>query len=294
VAVVGRGQFARWLPDLLRGMDQPSIDGVNTWIVSRVAADTGLKVILSGIGGDELLAGYSSFTSVPRWARRLKGFGAVPGLGSMSRRALRHLPAMDAHPKVPGLLEYGGSLPKLWFLRRALFMPWDLPALLGPERSADGLEQLDLGALLRGAIAPDPGTDQKRIAALEGGFYMGHQLLRDADWAGMAHSLEIRVPFVDSDLIRRVGPLLTDGRPAGELKRMAGQSPARPLPAAVLARSKSGFNVPVGQWAGDLGAYDSWRRVPMLAHPRCPWARRWAYVVADGLGLLPATWPSAS
>jgi asparagine synthase (glutamine-hydrolysing) len=289
VDLIGRSDFRRWLPEILHAMDQPSIDGVNTWMVSRKAAEAGLKVIQSGIGGDELLAGYGSFSSVPKWARRLRPFGVVPGLGRTSRRGFQHLPFLASRPKLPGLLEYGGSLQNLWFLQRALFLPWELPELLGPERSEDGLRQLDLDSLLQGATEPDPGSDLKRIASLEGSIYMRNQLLRDADWAGMAHSLEIRVPFVDVELIRQVGPLLNDDRPPGELKRLAGNAPARPLPPAVLNRSKSNFNVPVGQWAVDLGGYDSWRRVPMLRDDRTPWARRWAYLVADSLGLLLAT-----
>ncbi len=80
---VDRGEFERDLPDILDAMDQPSIDGVNTWFVAKAAKEAGLKVALSGIGGDELLAGYPSFGDLPRWRRRLGPFAAVPGLGRL-------------------------------------------------------------------------------------------------------------------------------------------------------------------------------------------------------------------
>ena len=66
-------------------MDQPSIDGVNTWFVSKAAKEVGLKVALSGLGGDELFAGYPSFLDLPRWRRRFGPFAAVPGLGLLAR-----------------------------------------------------------------------------------------------------------------------------------------------------------------------------------------------------------------
>ena len=76
---------------ILDAMDQPSIDGVNAWFVAKAANEAGLKVALSGIGGDELLAGYPSFDDLPRWRRLLGPLAAIPGLGRLSRIMLRAL-----------------------------------------------------------------------------------------------------------------------------------------------------------------------------------------------------------
>ena len=81
---VERSEFERDLPAILDAMDQPSIDGINTWFVAKAANEAGLKVALSGIGGDELLAGYPSFDDLPRWRRLLGPLAAVPGLGRLS------------------------------------------------------------------------------------------------------------------------------------------------------------------------------------------------------------------
>ena len=83
---VGKKEFDDDLPAIFEAMDQPSIDGVNNWFVSKAAKEAGLKVALSGLGGDELLAGYPSFLDLPRWRRRFGPLAAVPGLGRLARR----------------------------------------------------------------------------------------------------------------------------------------------------------------------------------------------------------------
>src|SRR6266566_4224655 len=108
---VGKKEFDDDLPAIFDAMDQPSIDGVNTWFVSKAAKEAGLKVALSGLGGDELLAGYPSFLDVPRWRRRFGPLAAVPGLGRMARRlASRFAPRLArANPKALGLLDHASS-----------------------------------------------------------------------------------------------------------------------------------------------------------------------------------------
>ncbi|MFV4649117.1 asparagine synthase-related protein, partial [Mycobacterium tuberculosis] len=88
---VGEAEFTRDLPAMLEAMDQPSIDGVNTWFVSKAAREVGLKVALSGLGGDELLGGYPSFRDIPHWVGRLKIPARVPGLGLAAQRLAKRL-----------------------------------------------------------------------------------------------------------------------------------------------------------------------------------------------------------
>jgi asparagine synthase (glutamine-hydrolysing) len=286
VATVSQAEFHHSVPALLAAMDQPSIDGVNTWLVSRVASDAGLKVVLSGLGGDEVLGGYASFARIPRWARITKRPASIPGLGRFSRALLQRVPVPGASPKLASVLESGSSLGRLWLALRGLFMPWELPMLLGEERARSALDQLDLDNLLAETLTPDPGTDTGRIAALEGGLYLRNQLLRDSDWASMAHSLEVRFPLVDARLLSQVAPVLVRQQRPGTAKRLLAGAPEPRLPAAVASRGKTGFSVPVGQWLTRLDGYDSWRRVPLLTTRSCPWARRWAYIVAESFGLL--------
>jgi asparagine synthase (glutamine-hydrolysing) len=286
VAAVSEAEFRASWPAILGSMDQPSIDGVNTWLVSRVAAEAGLKVVLSGLGGDELFGGYPSFARVPRWARLVRGPATIPGLGAVTRRVLNRVPIRGVSPKAAGLVEYGRSIEHLWLLQRGLFMPWELPALLGAERARAALNQLDLEGRLGEAVSPDPGNDLGRVSALESSLYMRNQLLRDSDWASMAHSLEVRFPLVDARLLPAVAPVLLQQQGRGDTKRLLAAAPRPPLFDSSAARTKTGFSVPLGEWLTRLADTDSWRKVPMLAAPSCPWARRWAYIVADSFGLL--------
>src|SRR5262249_25642104 len=120
---VGQREFLDDLPAILEAMDQPSIDGINTWFVSKAAREAGLKVAISGLGGDELLAGYPSFVDVPRWRRRFGPLASVPGFGRLARSVMRAFPSYvaTAHPKALGLLEYANSWAGAYLLRRGLF-----------------------------------------------------------------------------------------------------------------------------------------------------------------------------
>ncbi|MEX2449233.1 MAG: asparagine synthase (glutamine-hydrolyzing) [Rhodospirillales bacterium] len=242
---VTRADFLAETDAVLRAMDQPSIDGVNTYFVAKAARDAGLKVAISGLGGDELFGGYDSFTQIPKL---VAGLGWIPGARPLGRavravagRAIKPI----ASPKYAGVLEYGTRYGDAYLLRRGLFMPWELTDVLDADLARAGWRAL--APLLRleadTAAIREP---KRKIAALEMGWYMRNQLLRDADWAGMAHSLEIRVPLVDSHLFARLAPGL--GRPGGPDKQALAQSPDIALPAAVLNRPKTGFFVPVHDW----------------------------------------------
>jgi asparagine synthase (glutamine-hydrolysing) len=278
VRYVGRNEFERDLPDILQAMDQPSIDGINTWFVAKAANEAGLKVSLSGIGGDELLAGYPSFGDLPRWRRLLGPLAAVPGLGRLSRALLRaSVPGFcDHHPKAAGLLEYSRSWADAYLLRRGLFLPYELSAVLDPSIAREGLRRLRVRHRLRAALKPDPGSDVGRVCALESTNYLRNQLLRDADWAGMAHGVEIRVPLADFALLRTLAPVTPLMR-AGAGKCALANAPSTKLPDAVVARAKTGFGVPTGAW---LETPETTRAGPSKGMA----SRRWSHRVLDLCG----------
>ena len=128
-------------------------------------------------------------------------------------------------------------------------LPFELGRVLDQDTVREGLERLDPLRLIRTALTPDPGDDIRRVAALEASLYMRNQLLRDSDWASMAHSLELRVPFVDMPTLRRIAPIAHRlGNRVG--KTALARAPSLPLPGAVQNRGRTGFTIPVARWIG--------------------------------------------
>jgi len=262
VRVVDEAEFRRDLPEILAAMDQPSIDGINTWFVSKAAREAGLKVVLSGVGGDELFAGYPSFRDIPRWRRRMILPSRMPGLGRAWRGIAGTLAARPgANPKLAGLVEHGGTWAGAYLLKRGLFLPHELDDLLDPALMADGLRRLREQGAAPSLLQRGPRDPIGRVSLLESALYMRNQLLRDADWASMAHSLELRTPLVDIELLKAVRPMQHARVGKGVLAR------AMDLDREIANRAKTGFTTPVGRWTMSKDGHGSKSE---------PWARSWA------------------
>jgi asparagine synthase (glutamine-hydrolysing) len=252
VRTVDRAEFERDLPAMMDAMDLPTIDGINTWFVAKAAREAGIKVALSGLGADECFGGYPSFTDVPRSVHWLRPVSWLPGLGALARWGLSRAVAagLRLHPKTAGVLQYGGTWAGAYLLRRGVYMPWELEEVLDPALVREGLRRL--APLSRIAAAIQTGRslgDFDRVAALETSLYMRNQLLRDADWAGMAHGVEIRVPFVDPFFLAALPPgAVLAGMNA---KDAIAEVPDPPLPDSVRHRRKTGFSTPHGRWLQD-------------------------------------------
>jgi asparagine synthase (glutamine-hydrolysing) len=278
-------EFVEDLPMILEAMDQPSIDGVNTWFVAKAAKEAGLKVVISGLGGDELLGGYPSFLDVPRWHRRFGPLAAVPGIGFFARKLIAAVaPAFSrVTPKALGVLEYSGSWAGTYLLRRGLFLPHELPEVMDAEIAHEGLLRLKPLRRLAASLTPDPISNNARVCVLESAQYMRNQLLRDADWAGMAHSLEIRVPLVDFTLLRGLAPVIPVLTP-GAGKAALAKAPTLPLPDEIVNRAKTGFGVPTSAWM-DAAAREGSGSAGRAAEPKGLASRRWSRAVLNGTAL---------
>ena len=137
----------------------------------------------------------------------------------------------------------------------------------------EGLRRLRVRRRIGAALDPDPGSDVGRVCALESTHYLRNQLLRDADWAGMAHGVEIRAPLADSVLLQTLAPVMPAMK-AGAGKRALAQAPSTPLPGAVVTRAKTGFGVPTRAWL-ETPETDRGTSSKGLA------SRRWSHMVLE-------------
>lgn len=275
---VSLAEFEADLPRILHAMDQPSVDGVNTWFASKAAAERGYKVVLSGLGGDELFGGYSSFRQIPRMAAVGRALSATPGARALLRGPCDYMARKIELPKLAGVTSLMGSVEGVYFLNRGLFLPEDLAALMGAEQARLGLTRL--GGSPAGMSPADARDGTAAVGLFESTLYLRNQLLRDSDWASMAHSLELRTPMVDSVLLEALGSYIS-AFAGGIGKTMVARSPLRALPSSVVNRSKTGFSVPMRKWLSEFSDGGTVSTAPLLAGASTPWARRWAIALVN-------------
>ncbi len=242
------------LPAVLARLDQPTIDAVNSYYVSRAVAATGIKAVLSGAGGDELFGGYPSFARLPRAmaVKRLAG-PLWPAVASLTDLVVpERLQARWRH-----FAETNGSFAEAYRVQRGFLLPDEVRAIAGPALlDGDWRQATEAVRDTEEALLAPVSRNERPAAAvarLETRMYLGSQLLRDLDVMSMAHALEVRVPFVDHELLSRVWPRLAGHPDLMRGKRLLHESLERPLPPEIVNHPKQGFTLPFARWmTGDL------------------------------------------
>lgn len=265
---ISQREFTADLPAILNAMDQPSIDGVNTWYASKAVAAQGLKVVVSGVGGDEIFQGYGHFRSLPRLLRARQWGRWVPGSGWVLNQAGHYQAARTGNARWRRLESWTGTLEGAWWLRKCLHTPEQLPALMGADLAEEALKGFDVQAAVQGMTGPLARDPMLAIGQIESCVYLRNQLLRDSDWASMGHSVELRTPLVDAHLLAQLEPWLPAFRHYPG-KSLLASTPERPMSAAVLSRRKTGFGIPVSRWmvGRDTHLAQSW--APHVAAEYC-------------------------
>jgi asparagine synthase (glutamine-hydrolysing) len=270
---VSRRDFDAHMPDALTAMDQPTVDGLNSYFISRYARECGLKAVLAGHGGDELFGGYPSFrlakyyrwsSSLPRWLWQT--FDRLPS------ERWRKLSYRGRRGPIGEYLTY-----------RGIFSERRIAGLLGTT-VAEVASELDR---LRPPIEVATLDDGNRASWIETNLYLRNQLLRDSDFMSMWHGLEIRVPFLDLELMTllyRVDPAVKFGGPV--TKRLLIDAMGQDLPEAIWNRQKQGFTFPFERWmresaisepvsATEKALFSDFRQ------GRLAWGRYWCALVAS-------------
>ncbi len=289
----------RVLPDALQAMDHPSVDGPNTYVVSKVTKEAGITMALSGLGGDELFAGYEVFSRTLGLLKK-NWITAVPKpIRAMAGAAYKGARRTAAASKAAELLKVRSfAIEETYPLSRLTFTNSELRAFApGLQLPSNSVQDIVTDLLNKEEGSSLPLLSQVSLAELS--TYLQNVLLRDADQMSMAHALEVRVPFLDHELVEFVLGVNDQHKFPRTPKQLLVDSLGDLLPREIVDRPKMGFTLPWEQWMknelksfceerltklGQRGEFDEagvrqlWQRF-LAGDKRVTWGRVWYLVV---------------
>jgi len=228
-------EFLKQFPGIIDAMDMPSCDGINTWFISKYAKESGLKAVLSGVGGDELFGGYPSFNRISKvhWIEKIPSALLRSGRYSGAKK-IKRLPYLSLGGAKGMYLFLRGQFTPSAIARHLNMDEREVWEILEAEPKLDSISNLSSG---------------NRASWMETNLYMQNQLLRDADVMSMAHGIEIRVPFLDKDFVKLAHNIASDVKYSGTYpKQLLIDSFKHLLPEPVWNRAKMGFTFPFTEW----------------------------------------------
>ncbi len=236
-------KFLDFLPSALNGMDHPSGDGANTYVVSRVTREAGVKMAISGLGGDELFAGYDLFPRLYK-LNKYSYLQSIPfSLRKVAGGILRRLNLNMASVKIAEILdEKDWSIETLHPILRMTFNDRIVNEILSDKNSTKKRSRINNLDVRKDA----PILSRITIAELQS--YMANTLLRDTDQMSMASALEVRVPFLDHDLVNYVLAISDKLKYPHTPKQLLTETFSGILPPEIIHRKKMGFVLPWEHW----------------------------------------------
>jgi hypothetical protein len=234
---VTKKEFLNDLPKIMNAMDQPTIDGINTWYASKAAAELKLKVVLSGVGGDELFFGYNHFKQIAKFESLLKIFRKVSFFRLIIILIGKLLHLIKNNSKFKFLNNYLDTIFNLWILKRSVSCIEDV----------NYNKKLKIFSYIQKSMGKLSKDSYLALAELEAKLYLRNQLLRDSDWASMSHGVELRTPFVDFHLLNNLKKIIKFF-PYYTKSYLLNSVLDKKLPISILKRKKTGFAIPIKNW----------------------------------------------
>jgi len=270
--LVTEKEFEEELPDILEAMDQPSTDGINSYFICKYARKYGLTAVLSGLGADELFGGYPSFNRTAALNLIQKFPASLLGLSEFSsKEKVRKL----AFAKRKDLLGQ-------YLFNRGSYTPQHVSRLLGVGSAhiEEVISQVSFNKLPAGI------DERDKVSWTETNLYMQNQLLKDTDYMSMWHSLEVRVPFLDKELMQSaysIAPHIKYDNAVG--KHLLIKAFDDILPRAIWQRKKQGFTFPFYKWMQQVelksrdAVYSHVKK--QYSDKKIHWSRYWGYLLTQ-------------